>query len=130
MGLLPLNASELGYLKQLIREVIAEVAAEKSASARKYQGSPPDPVMLSFVELYFSPTMAPEVLGYDSPYDLYCSFPKAPKLTKPEFTRRFCKACTMSHKLGVVERARTSQMKGLRWIRFATSAEIKERKAK
>lgn len=130
MGLLPLSETERQYLKRLMRETIDEVRAEKSKTRKQSNGSPPDPVILSFVELYFSPTFEPEILGYDLPYDLYCSFPSVPPVTRIEFTRRFAKACIASGKLGHVERARTSQAKGLLWVRFATDEEIRERRAK
>jgi hypothetical protein len=128
MALLPLSETERQYLKQLIRETIDEVRAEKSKARKQPNGSPPDPVILSFAELYFSPTFEPDILGYDLPYDLYCSFPSVPPITRVEFARRFAKACLASDKLGVVERARTSQAKGLLWIRFATDAEIRDRR--
>ncbi len=129
MALLPLTETERQYLKQLVLETIAEMKSEKQSSRKKSHGTPPDPIMLSFAELYFSPTFDPEILGYELPYDLYCTFPSVPKLTKLEFSRRFSKACAASPKLGVVELARNAQMKGLRWVRFATDAEIRERRA-
>lgn len=85
---------------------------------------------MRFVGLYFSATFDPEILGYELPYELFCSFPNAPKMPKSLFTAKFRKACMESPHLGIVELARTAQMKGLRWVRFATDEEIRERRAK
>jgi hypothetical protein len=88
-----------------------------------------DPVMVQFVKLFFSPTFEPDILGYQLPYELFCSFPKSPQMPRSLFAAKFRKVCQNSPHLGFVELARNSQMKGLRWVRFATDAEIRERRA-
>jgi hypothetical protein len=123
MGLLPLTETERQYLKQLIRETFYEIEDERKVKPQVTLE------MTEFVNLYFSPTFDSEIMGYELPYDLYLSVTKDEKYSKLEFVHRFRKACMAAKHLGVVEPARVSTMKGLRWVRFATDAEIRERRA-
>jgi hypothetical protein len=120
-----LSASDIKEWREFIRGVFLEIPPKEKKSIALPNVCPK---MVEFVGLYFSSTFDNEMLGYELPWDLYSSLPDMPKLTRLEFTRRFGRTCRVAPHLGVVEPARTSEMKGLRWVRFATDAEIRERR--